>query len=81
MGSIDACKGLSNLPLWYAHYDGKSSFSDYIKISDWSSPFMKQYAGDQTKCNVGVDLNYIEWLMNNSDIYEIEKDEINYLYL
>jgi hypothetical protein len=40
----------SNLPLWYAHYDNKASFSDYTKFGGWSSPHAKQYAGDTTEC-------------------------------
>lgn len=48
----------SNLPLWYAHYDGKASFTDYTPFGGWSSPYAKQYQGDVTKCSMGVDLSY-----------------------
>jgi len=50
----------SNLPLWYAHYDGSPSFSDWSRVSfgGWSQPYAKQYKGDVTVCGLGVDLNY-----------------------
>jgi GH25 family lysozyme M1 (1,4-beta-N-acetylmuramidase) len=50
--------GVSNLPLWYAHYDNSPSFSDFTPFGGWSKPAMKQYAGDKTVCGAGVDLNY-----------------------
>ncbi len=58
MGSRSACTGPSNVPLWYAHYDGSASFSDYRKIGGWSSPSIKQFKGDTSQCGVGVDLNF-----------------------
>jgi hypothetical protein len=48
----------SDLPLWYAHYDNKPSFSDYSAFGGWSKPFAKQYAGDVTACSTDVDKNY-----------------------
>ena len=48
----------SGLPLWYAHYDGKASFSDFTKFGGWTSPHAKQYAGTTTVCGMGVDKNY-----------------------
>lgn len=57
-GSTDYEYG-SNLPLWYAHYDGNPSFSDWSGLSFGGfTPFAKQYQGDQTVCSFGVDLNY-----------------------
>ncbi|OMJ74587.1 hypothetical protein SteCoe_26444 [Stentor coeruleus] len=50
--------GVSSLPLWYAHYDNNPSFSDFVSFGGWSSPAIKQYAGDATVCGAGVDLNY-----------------------
>ncbi|CAD8159344.1 unnamed protein product [Paramecium octaurelia] len=60
MGSASACAYFTSKPLWYAHYDNSPSFSDYSKYSfgGWSTPSMKQYQGDTTLCNVGVDLNF-----------------------
>mmetsp|Transcript_30474 Transcript_30474/g.85303 ORF Transcript_30474/g.85303 Transcript_30474/m.85303 type:complete len:216 (-) Transcript_30474:86-733(-) len=46
------------LPLWYAHYDNNPSFSDFTPFGGWSSPNIKQYAGDVTVCGVGVDKNW-----------------------
>jgi len=56
MGS--SYSGGSAYPLWYAHYDNNPSFSDFSGFGGWSRPTMKQYNGDQTLCNVGVDLNW-----------------------
>ena len=46
------------VPLWYAHYDNSQSFSDFKAFAGWSSPKMKQYAGDATLCNTDVDKNW-----------------------
>mmetsp|Transcript_20031 Transcript_20031/g.28771 ORF Transcript_20031/g.28771 Transcript_20031/m.28771 type:complete len:254 (-) Transcript_20031:145-906(-) len=48
----------NELPLWYAHYDGKANFDDFSSFGGWSSPRAKQYAGSTSKCSTGVDLNY-----------------------
>jgi len=48
---------LRNLPLWYAHYDGRPSFDDWpaMKFGGWDKPTMKQY-GDSGPCaSVDVD--------------------------
>jgi len=55
--------GGSSLPLWYAHYDKKQSFSDWSSsaignFGGWSQPTIKQYNGDLTTCGCGVDYNY-----------------------
>ena len=54
--SYPASKGL---PLWYAHYDGKPSFSDFVAFGGWSTPTIKQYLGDKTSCGVGLDYNFM----------------------
>lgn len=48
----------SEYPMWYAHYDNVKSFSDFDAFGGWSSPYMKQYAGDVTACSTDVDYNY-----------------------
>ena len=45
-------------PIWYAHYDNSKSFSDFNAFGGWTSPYMKQYAGDMTACSHDVDYNY-----------------------
>jgi len=50
-------------PLWYAHFDGVSSFSDesgFGTFGGWSTNtiVMKQYVGCTTVCAIGVDLDY-----------------------
>ena len=46
------------LPVWYPHYDGSASFSDFQSFGGWSKPNIKQYLGDKTSCSAGVDYNY-----------------------
>lgn len=61
MGSDSAkAAALHKLPLWYAHYDGSASFSDFsgMKFGGWEKPSIKQYAGDSSLCGVDVDLDY-----------------------
>lgn len=53
-----SCTAGSDLPLWYAHYDGEASFSDYSRIGGWTSPAIKQYSGTATLCGQEVDLDY-----------------------
>lgn len=57
-GSKGACHTVSSHELWYAHYDGKESFSDFSEFGGWTKPYMKQYQGDTTECGAGVDKNY-----------------------
>jgi GH25 family lysozyme M1 (1,4-beta-N-acetylmuramidase) len=45
-------------PLWYAHYDGNPSFSDFRPFGGWSHPTIKQYADSGAGCGVGADLNF-----------------------
>ena len=53
-----ACPDTAKHELWYAHYDGKATFSDFSSFGGWSKPHMKQYQGDTTLCGAGVDKNY-----------------------
>jgi GH25 family lysozyme M1 (1,4-beta-N-acetylmuramidase) len=51
----------ANLPLWYAHYDGSPSFSDFYPgyIGGWQAPAMKQFADSAgNACGVSVDRNW-----------------------
>ena len=57
-GTTSACTAAGKVPLWYAHYDNSQSFSDFKAFAGWSSPKMKQYAGDVTLCNTDVDKNW-----------------------
>lgn len=52
------CKSVSADSLWYAHYDGNPSFSDWSSFGGWSKPAMKQYSGSGSLCGVGVDSNW-----------------------
>ena len=59
----DSCTvGSDNgLALWYAHYDGSRSFSDFSPFGGWQTPSMKQYSDDSqigSNCGIGADANY-----------------------
>lgn len=58
VGSSHNYPSSQGLPLWYAHYDGSQSYSDFASFGGWSKPSIKQYYGDKTSCNVGVDYNW-----------------------
>jgi GH25 family lysozyme M1 (1,4-beta-N-acetylmuramidase) len=58
LGSKGACTKVGSQPLWYAHYDGNPSFSDFTPFGGWTKPTAKQYKGDTTLCGASVDLNY-----------------------
>ncbi|KAL4476535.1 hypothetical protein ABPG74_010268 [Tetrahymena malaccensis] len=59
-GAAGNCPYFTNLPIWYAHYDGSASFSDWSRYSfgGWSKPAIKQYIGDTTMCGLGVDMDF-----------------------
>lgn len=50
--------GVSQFPLWYAHYDDSLSFGDFTPFGGWNSPAIKQYNGDVSYCGAGIDQNY-----------------------
>lgn len=50
--------GVSEYPLWYAHYDNNPSFSDFSPFGGWKTPNVKQYQGTTNLCGAGVDLNW-----------------------
>jgi GH25 family lysozyme M1 (1,4-beta-N-acetylmuramidase) len=57
-GSSSACTTAAKAPLWYAHYDNVQAFSDFKAFAGWTSPKMKQYAGDVTLCSSDIDKNW-----------------------
>ncbi|KAI8139838.1 glycoside hydrolase superfamily [Fennellomyces sp. T-0311] len=48
----------SSVPLWYAHWNDALSFDNFAQFGGWSTPTIKQYAGDVTFCGAGFDKNY-----------------------
>lgn len=48
----------AGLPLWYAHYDDLESFSDFTAFGGWTTPSIKQFAGDVTLCSTDADENW-----------------------
>jgi GH25 family lysozyme M1 (1,4-beta-N-acetylmuramidase) len=57
-GSYTACPNVASQQLWYAHYDGSPSFSDFQPFGGWTKGTIKQYQGDTTLCGAGVDKNF-----------------------
>ena len=57
-GSSYKFKYASSIPLWYPHYDNKATFSDFKAFGGWTTPYIKQYAGDKTLCSTDVDYDY-----------------------
>lgn len=57
-GSFSACPSVASAQLWYAHYDGSPSFSDFSSFGGWGKPNIKQFQGDTTLCGAGVDKNF-----------------------
>jgi len=51
-------RGPTDLPAWYAHYDGNPSFNNFLPFGGWTRPAMKQFAGDVGFCGANVDLNW-----------------------
>jgi GH25 family lysozyme M1 (1,4-beta-N-acetylmuramidase) len=60
VGSKESCSIFTSYPLWYAHYDGNLNFDDWEtnKFGGWTTPTLKQYAGDSILCGFGIDLSY-----------------------
>ncbi|KAL0217071.1 hypothetical protein RCL1_007554 [Eukaryota sp. TZLM3-RCL] len=48
----------SKYPLWYPHYDGIPSFSDWVAFGGWRYPAIKQYKGTTDMCGTQIDLNF-----------------------
>eukprot|EP00347_Sterkiella_histriomuscorum_P006160 403353837 len=54
----NTCQQFKDLPLWYAHYDGKETFSDFVSFGGWTTPNIKQHTGLANVCDTVVDLNF-----------------------
>jgi len=53
--------GYEQFPLWYAHYDKKPSFEDFVPFGGWQKPVIKQFFDELTICgDIGADVNYKE---------------------
>uniref|UniRef100_A0A0K0FIF7 Glycosyl hydrolase family 25 n=1 Tax=Strongyloides venezuelensis TaxID=75913 RepID=A0A0K0FIF7_STRVS len=49
----------SNLPLWWANYNGHQDYTGYRPFGGWSRPAMHQYTGDVNGgCGVDLDQTY-----------------------
>lgn len=57
-GARNACPSAASQQVWYAHYDGSASFSDWSNFGGWGKPSIKQFQGDVTLCGAGVDKNF-----------------------
>lgn len=62
-GNDTYCSNFTDVPLWYAHFDGVKSFSDYGKATfgGWKTPIIKQYIDltRNTVCGLTIDQDYI----------------------
>jgi hypothetical protein len=45
---MGTAKGPTDLPLWYAAYDGHPSFANFGSFGGWTHPSMKQFAGQNS---------------------------------
>jgi hypothetical protein len=57
-GSRNACPSVASQQLWYAHYDGSASFSDFSAFGGWTKPTIKQFQGTNSLCGASIDKNY-----------------------
>ena len=60
LGGTDRCNLFTDLPIWYAHYDGIQNFNDWETNSfgGWKAPALKQFSGSATICGLDVDLSF-----------------------
>lgn len=61
MGDSCTAGADQGLPLWYAHYDGARTFSDFSPFGGWSTPSMKQYNDNSaigSNCGISADADY-----------------------
>jgi hypothetical protein len=58
MGGRNNCPQAAAVQLWYPHYDGSPSFSDFSAFGGWHKPTIKQFAGNVPLCGANVDKNY-----------------------
>eukprot|EP01090_Pellita_catalonica_P014981 TRINITY_DN393_c0_g1_i1.p1 TRINITY_DN393_c0_g1~~TRINITY_DN393_c0_g1_i1.p1 ORF type:complete len:234 (-),score=24.17 TRINITY_DN393_c0_g1_i1:78-779(-) len=55
------CNRFTHLPIWYAHYDGNPSFSDWpsTRFGGWEKPAIKQFADKaDNSCGVSIDRDW-----------------------
>ena len=52
---------INDLPLWYAHWDGKTDMTDTwaYNFGGWTKGYLKQYTGGTTVCGLYLDNNYL----------------------
>jgi hypothetical protein len=58
MGGRNNCPSAASVQLWYAHYDGSASFSDFAPFGGWHKPAIKQFQGTTSFCGASIDKNY-----------------------
>lgn len=57
-GNRTACQELKDEPLWYAHYDNKQTFDDYVQFGGWTTPSIKQYNDRPALCGADIDYDF-----------------------
>lgn len=58
--SVQNCKKYYHEPLWYAHYDNKTTFQDFKGFGGWEVPTIKQYNDRPALCGADIDYNYYQ---------------------
>ncbi|KAJ5073150.1 lysozyme protein [Anaeramoeba ignava] len=48
----------SSYQIWYPHYDGSASFSDFEPFGGWSKPNIKQFQGTTSICGTEIDKDF-----------------------
>ena len=54
--TIEGVSGV--LPLWYPHYDNRTTFDDFAPFGGWDAPVAKQFDDGPAVCGVSLDHNW-----------------------
>jgi len=76
--TVGSCSSVDEYPLWYAHYDDDESFDDgAYHFGGWSTPAMKQFAGNVAVCGSSIDQDWypdgMEWPLMSQNISDAMK--------
>lgn len=46
-----------DMPLWYPHYDNKTTMDDFVVFGGWEKPVMKQFVPSVSTCGAVLDIS------------------------